>query len=348
MTNYRGAGFVRTFISLLNSHDDRGALDFAAKNWGGASQPATIMKAAVAAGTLGSQLWAGNLAEVQGAQLEFLDVVRPMTVVGRLANLRRVPIGAPVAANTSGAVAYFVGEGKIKPMTSAAFERRRLKNTKVVGLTVVSDELLRFGVNAEITLRDDLAAAIATATDAAFVDRANTGVAGERPAAVTVGAVTIASSGTTTASIRTDVEAAIAAFRGNLISAAWVMHPRAAVAMGLRLSAAGEANDLGALGGTLAGLPVITSEAVAYSTSTGGDIILLDAAGILFAEEGITPSRSDQAAIVMSDTPGSGNLVPVSLWQTGSICLMVERTINWEVGTPGAVVVVTGAKYTGA
>lgn len=348
MSNFRGASFTRTFIALMNGHSERSALDFAQKSWGSSSQPAEILKAAVAAGSLGSQLWGGNLAEVRGAQLEFLEVVRPMTIIGRLANLRRVPINAPVAASTAGAIAFFVGEGKTKPLTAAAFDRKRLKPTKVVGLTVVSDELLRYGIDAEVTLRDDLAAAIAQATDAAFVDRSNTGVVNERPAAVTVGAVTIASAGTNAAAIRTDVEAAIAAFEGDLTTASWVTHPRTAVAIGLRLSAAGFANDLGALGGTLAGLPLITSEAVAYSTATGGDLILLDAASILCAEQGITPSRSEQAAIAMSNTPGTGSSPPLSLWQNNSVGLLVERVINWEVGRKNAVVVVTGARYTGS
>lgn len=348
MSNYRGAAFVRTFLSMMGAHDMRGALDTAQKSWGSSSQPVTILKAAVAAGTLGNSLWAGNVAEAQGAQVEFLEVVRPQTIVGRLANLRRVPVRVPVAANTTGAVAYFVGEGAAKPVTSAAFDRKRLEPTKVVSLTVVSDELLRFGPAGEMSLRDDLAAAIAMATDAAFINRANTGVPGDRPAAVTVGATTIPSSGTNAAAIRTDIEAAIAAFQGALTTAAWVTHPRTAVSIGLRLSAAGIANDLGALGGTLAGLPVITSEAVTHSTATGGDLILLDAASILLAEEGITPSRADQAAIAMSDTPGTGNAVPVSLWQTNSVALMVERVINWDVGRENAVVVVTGARYVGA
>lgn len=344
MSNYRGAAFVRTTMAMTEGANVRNALSVAEKRWGSASQVTNVLKAVVAAGTLTDDVWAGNLAEAQGAQLEFLEVVRPLTILGKLANLRRVPVRAPVAAQASGAIAYWTGEGQIKPVTSAAFNRRRLEPTKVVGLVVISGELSQFGTEAEVVLRDDLARASALATDIAFIDPSNPGVSGARPAAVTADAVTIASSGSTADNIRTDVEAAVAAFTGNLTTASWVTHPRAAVSMGLRLGAAGVANDLGALGGTLAGLPVITSEAVPFD-STGTSLTLLDAAGILHAEEGIRAMRSTQSAIAMTDTPGEGPLQMVSLWQTNSIALVVERTINWEVGRAGSVVVVTGLNY---
>lgn len=344
MTIYRGASFVRTTLAMMDGRTVRGALTIAEKQWGSGSQAATVLKAAVAAGTLDNDLWAGNLAEVSGAQGEFLEVVRPMTLVGKLANLRRVPMRAPVVATSTGAIAYWVGQGKTKPVTSAAFHRRRLDPTKVAGLVVISDELASFGTEAEVVLRDDLARASALATDSAFIDPANTGVAGERPAAITVGATTIASAGSTAADIRTDVEAAIAAFTGSLTTAAWITHPRAAVAMGLRMGAAGFANDLGALGGTLGGLPVMTSEAVPMD-STGTILALVDAAGILLAEDGIRTLRSTQSAIAMDDAPGNGPSQVVSLWQTNSIALLVERSINWEVGRAGSVVVVTGLSY---
>lgn len=341
MSQYRGSTFVRSVIALAESPGVRNALTVAQRRWGATSQVVTLMKAAVAAGSLHDDLWAGSLAESRGAQLEFLEVVRPLTIVGRLANLRRVPVKAPIAAQSAGAVSYWVGEGKIKPVTSAAFNRTRLGPTKVAGLLVVSEELITFGPTAEITLRDDLANAIAVATDSAFIDPGNSGIPNQQPAAVTAGAVSIPSSGSTAEAIRADVERAIAAFAGSLMTAAWVMHPRAAVAIGMTLSSSGEANDLGALGGTLAGLPVITSEGVPYDSS-GTSITLLDAASILYAEDGIQGARSDQTAILMSDTPGSGPAQMVSLWQTNSIALRVERTVNWTVGRANAVVTITG------
>jgi len=346
MSNFRGSTFIRTFLAVMNAGDTRTALMIAEKRWGAHSPTALVLKAAVAAGNTFDPLWAGNLAEADGAQMEFLEVVRPMTIVGRLAHLRRVPVRVPVAANSAGTVAYWVGEGKAKPVTSAAFDRKRLSATKVVGLAVISEEMGRFGDSAELTLRDDIATAISLATDAAFIDPANTGVIDERPAAVTADAITIPSSGGSAENIRADIEAAIAAFGGNLTTAAWVTHPRAAVSIGLRLSAAGLANDLGALGGTLAGLPVLTSEAVPYD-STGTLLVLVDAGSVLYAEEGIRLDRSNQASVAMSDSPDDGPVTAVSLFQTNSIGLLVERVINWEVGRANGVVVITGVSYTG-
>lgn len=344
MTHYRGSTFVRTVSTLVRSKNIRNALTVAEKDWGQGSAVAGLIKASIAAGDTIDTPWAGTLAESRAAQLEFLEIVRPQTILGKLANLRRVPFLVPVAAQSAGATAYWIGEGKAKALTKAAFDRRRLAPTKIAGLVIVTQELLRFGEDAELTLRDDLGGAIALASDAAFIDASNTGVPNQRPAAVTAGALTINSVGVDADSIRTDVEAAIDAFEGNLLTAAWVMHPRTAVAIGLRVGTGGIANDLGARGGMLAGLPAITSEAVPYG-SDGTSITLLDAGAVLFAEGGIEASRSEQATVTMTDSPGAGPELQVSLWQTEGVGILVERSVNWEVGRTGGVVVIGGVNY---
>lgn len=344
MTHFRGSTFVRTTSAMVRTKGIRNALTAAEHEWGHGSPVVGLLKATIAAGDTIESPWAGALAEGRAAQLEFLEVVRPMTILGKLANLRRVPFLTPVAAQSAGAVAYWIGEGKVKALTKAAFDRRRLAPTKIAGLVIVTQELLRFGEEAELTLRDDLAGAIALASDAAFIDPSNTGAANQRPASVTSDAVTIASSGNDAAAIRADVEAAIDAFDGNLLTAAWIMHPRTAVAIGLRVGTGGMANDLGARGGMLAGLPAITSEAVPYS-SNGGSITLLDAGAVLYAEGGIEASRSEHATVTMTDSPGTGPELAVSLFATDSVGIMVERYANWELGRTGAVVVIDGVTY---
>lgn len=340
--SFRGLTFVRTVIALAQaSGSTRSALTIAQNNWGHGSQVVHLLKAAIAAGNTTDSAWAGNLVESSNAQMEFLEVVRPMTIVGKLPNLRRVPLRVPVAAQSSAATAYWVGEAGVKPLTSAAFNRERLDPTKVAAMVVCSDELLRFGQDAETTLRDDLAAATALAMDAAFIDRGNSGSAGVRPASVTNGALSINSTGTSTAAITHDIEAAIAAFQGDLGSAYWVLHPRTATAIGLKFAGGGIASDLGARGGVLAGLPAITSAAVPYG-STGSSMTLLDPASILFSEGGIEADRATQAAVVMNDAPGTGAAQQVSLWQTNSVAILVERETNWKAARSGSVVTIDG------
>jgi hypothetical protein len=92
-------------------------------------------------------------------------------------------------------------------------------------------------------------------------------------------------------------------------------------------------------GGRLQGLPVITSEFLAYtedSPTTGRDVFLVNASDIWFADDGgIDVSMSTEASLQMDDAPtnASGPTVAatslVSMWQTNSVAFRAERTVSW-------------------
>ncbi len=89
-------------------------------------------------------------------------------------------------------------------------------------------------------------------------------------------------------------------------------------------------------GGTLAGIPVITSQYAAFGSSYGNVVICVSAGNIALADDGtVTVDASREASIEMVDsssqdaTSGTG-ASQVSMFQTNSIALRAEREINWK------------------
>lgn len=103
-------------------------------------------------------------------------------------------------------------------------------------------------------------------------------------------------------------------------------------------------------GGTLEGLPAITSANVPGDAVNGYAMVLAVQSEILLAEGGLTIDASREASLEFSSTPTGDAKAPtaaqlVSLWQTGSVAIKAVRGITWARRRPSAVAVITGAKY---
>lgn len=331
-----GRTAARYFRSLAVAKDIRDvAMSFAdSQGW----TDGTTIKAAVSPMAISDPGLAGQVGQ------DFVAMVYPRTIIGRLNGLRRVSMRVATVRQTSGLNAYWVPEKGVKPIGLMAFEKdAALMPRKVVGITVITEEMAREST-ADAIIQTDLRGATVKAMDASFIAPSNAGVDEEEPASVTHDATTIDSSG----DLATDAKAAIAAFDGDLTTAAWVMHPKVAAAGGLSGGSMGVALNLGALGGNLAGLPVLTSEGVPYDSS-GSPVALIDAAGIEYAGSDQAQLRtSREAAILMTDIAPDATQQLVSLFQTDSIALMGEIYCNWRVVRAGGVVVVNGASYLGS
>ncbi|MER9233637.1 phage major capsid protein [Mesorhizobium sp. M0622] len=333
--NPRGLPFVRVAIAfaLSKGDDPMEARSIASRRWGAGSPPETILRAAVASGT-----YADMGSDFAVAATAFFELVAQMSVVGRMAGLRRVPLRTRLLSVVSGSTAYWVGEGKAKPVTRAVYASDSLAPLKVAGLTVATIELLESpDLAAEMTIRADMLRAIVEAIDVAFLDPANAGVADVSPASITNGIVPIAAS----ADAGADLAALVAAFEGNLDSAYLITTPT----LGASLSSADRPN-VGARGGELLGIPVLTSR-----SAPAGAIILADAAG-LAAGEGEAEIRTSRAATIemldaalVGDATTGAAAETVSLYQTNSVAILSERAINWQVARPGSVALITGAAY---
>lgn len=290
------------------------------------------------------------------AGFDFAEFLRPQTILGRLAGLRRVPFNVRMLAQTGGTAAHWVGETHPKPLSAASFEGETLPLAKVCAICVITGELLRSSApSAESVLSADLGRAGAQAMDEAFIDPANAGISDVKPASVTSGVTPIASTGSMVANIDNDLDAllnALSAAGSDLGAAVWVMRPRTAIYLA-RLRAPGGDGALAypgmsARGGVLMGLPVITSANVPVSSTSGNptSITLLDPSQIALADEGEAElGVALHASVQMEDAPQTGAQSQVSLWQRGLAALRAERTINWRARRAGMAQVLSGVTY---
>lgn len=360
----KGIEFARLAKVKALAHLDRESTRSIAKALYGENSAvyALVSKANVVAGASIAGNWAEDLVgDETSVYADFAEYLRPMTILGKFGNggipaLRRVPFRTPLIGQTGGGQAYWVGEGKPKPLTAFDFSRTTLDELKVATITVVTEELLRkSSPSADAILRDALAAAVAERIDEDFIDPAKAASAGVSPASITNGVAAITSSGNTADDIRADVRAAMATFiaaNNAPTSGVWIMSATTALALSLMMNPLGQAEFAGLTmnGGTFAGLPVIVSEYVP-ADSGGGLVVLANASDIYFADEGgVMIDVSREASLQMLDNPTNDSVTPtatsmVSMWQTNSVAFRAERILNWAKRRASAVAVIQDVNW---
>jgi HK97 family phage major capsid protein len=310
------------------------------------------LKAAIAAGTTTDANWAAPLVNYTDMANEFISLLYPMTIVGQMTGLRRVPFNIRMAKTASGTSVGWVGQGKPKPVSAMDFDTVSLTWAKIAGIVVLTEELVRFSSpSAEAIVRDDMLKAIAAFKDAQFIDPTVAAVAGTNPASVTNGLTPVTSTGSSVAAVTADVNTVMNNFAtANLDprQAAWVMRPRTAQ----YLSTLRTTQDILAfpgitmMGGTFQGLPVIVSNSVPLDTGTSTFIALIDASEVLYADDGaVRLDSSNQASLQMDSAPAEGAAQMVSLWQHNMIGLRAELFVNWQRRRDAAVQLIEDVSY---
>ncbi|EPF4566790.1 phage major capsid protein [Escherichia coli] len=349
----KGIGFARFAKSLAAAKGVRSeALEVARRQYPDDSRLHHVLKSAVGAGTTTDPQWAGSLSEYQEYAQDFIDYLRPQTIIGRFGQggipaLRQVPFNIRVHAQVSGGAAGWVGEGKARPLTKFDFESITFSHAKVSAIAVLTEELIRFSSPAaDALVRNALAEAVVARLDTDFVDPKKAAVADVSPASITHDVKGTASTGNPDA----DAEAAFGQFvTANLqpTGAVWLMSSTNALALSMRKNALGQKEypDMTLLGGTFQGLPVIVSQYV------GDQLVLVNAPGIYLADDGgVAVDMSREASLEMQSEPTSDSSTPspvelVSMFQTGSVAIRAERWINWRRRRTAAVAVITGVNY---
>ena len=305
----------------------------AAITLGGTDQLSTVNKAAVTAVTSTDTA----VAQYTDLENEFIDLLRPKLVLGRMTELTRVPFMSRQGRQLTGVSGSFVGEGAPKPVQKQTYDNVTLGFAKVAVIVVLSDEAVRFSsIKAEMRARDDMVKGIATYLDKRFMDPAYSGIANVSPASITNGATRIQSSGTTLAAIDTDVRTAMAMFATSDVdptTAVWVMPAAVALRLSMKRTTQDEKAfpELSMLGGTWYGIPVIVSNSMVASGSPAElQIALVTQEEVLMADDGgITIDMSTEASVQMNDAPSAGAQSLVSLWQNNLVGIRAERYINW-------------------
>jgi HK97 family phage major capsid protein len=319
-----------------------------------------VMMAAVAAGDTTTSGWASELVYAQNVANEFIDYLRPMTLLGRIQGFRRVPFNIRVGSQTAGGTGYWVGQGAPIPLSKPTTGSTTLGIAKAAGLMAIDDELRRSSSpSAELMVRDDLAKTVQQLLDLSLIDPNQGGTANVQPASLTYNVTPITPTGTNAAAISTDVAAVFAAaIAANLdpMNAVWIMTPTTALKLSLMLTSLGSKQypDITIKGGTWQGLPVVVSNIASISGSPdyANMIVLMFPDEVLLADEGqVTIEASNEASIQMLDNPtntstGSTTATTmVSMFQTHSLAIKAVRYINWAKRRTTAVAFIRTAAY---
>jgi HK97 family phage major capsid protein len=342
----KGSAFTRTAMILAKAKGDLSlAKSLAEAHYKDDAVVNGIVKAAVAAGSTTVAAWAGNLVYPETYGGDFIELLYPQTVVGRL-SARKVPFNVRIAGQTGGQSVGWVGEAAPAPVTSAAFNAVFLTWSKVYALSILSDEIIRFSnPAAEALVQADLIKATAQGIDTTFLGAA-AAVANVSPAGMMNGAAAVVATGTDYESLRKDVQALLAptiAANYNLSSAVLVMSPARALAIGSMLTPLGVLAfpNLTMEGGYLMGIKVITSNNVA------GTVIQLLIQDEVYLSEDAGPQIdiSREASIIMDSNPAGAASTPVSMFQNGLVAIRIGQFINWAKRRNLAAAQITGAAY---
>lgn len=272
---------------------------------------------------------------------EFIDLLRPKMVIGRMTQLNRVPFLSRQGRALTGVTGSFVGEGLPKPVQKQTYDNVTLGYAKVAVIVVLSEEAVRFSsIQAEMRARDDMIKGVSTYIDKRFMDPMYSAVANVSPASITYGARRRQASGTTLAAIDADVRDALADFATSDVdpsTAVWVMGGGVALKLAMKRNQydepafPGMQNAIATGAGSWYGLPVLVSNSMVSSGSPGEhQIALVTQSEVLIAEDtGISIDMSTEASVQLNDAPSAGAQSLVSLWQNNLLGLRAEQFINW-------------------
>ncbi|MBI4291312.1 MAG: phage major capsid protein [Betaproteobacteria bacterium] len=359
----KGVAFTRYVKALAMARGNLpGALAIAQNNkrWLDTTpQVIEVLKAAVAGGDTTTSGWASQLVYQQNLAGEFIELLRPLTIIGKLSGLTRVPFNVRMSGQDSGSTAYWVGQGKPVPVSKGNYLEVTLGIAKAAGLVVLTEELVRSSEpSAELLMRNDLTKAIATFLDVQFVDPTYAEVTNISPASITNGVTPVTPTGTASANLRADVQTLFGTWiDANLdpTGGVWIMSPTRALAISLMLNALGQPvfPTITMQGGFFFGLPVVVSNSanIAGSPASGDMIILVNAPEVLLADDGqVTIDASREASIEMLDNPTNDAAAGtptsmVSMFQTNSVAIKAVRFINWKKRRTTAVVFIRDGAY---
>jgi HK97 family phage major capsid protein/HK97 family phage prohead protease len=344
----KGAAFTRYVMAKIagkNSTSD--AIRFVESNKQWMDQTPEViemLKAVVNPGTIAEPAWAAPLA-VQQPFNDFLEILRPETLLGKIPGLRQVPFNISMPVQTGGGTYAWVGEGAPKPVGNLQFASVTLGIAKAAGIIVISEELAKISSpSAEMVVRNDMVRGMAQYLDQQFIDPTVAAVTNVSPASITNLANGFATAGTSGDNARTDIKKAITLLTAQnypISETVLVMSEANAFALSVALTSNGVLVNPGltAKGGTILGLTTVTSQ------TAGSVVALVHAPSILFADDGgVNIDVSREATVEMNTVPTSpitAASVYVSLWQANLIGLRAERFINWKRARTTAVVYTT-------
>lgn len=326
---------VKAAITFAACGSDReGTRQWAVDRWGADGAPNMISKAETPALSV-----ADNDPTTTSGLIdrELFKAVKERAVLFRMRGWRRTGFNVR-SITVSSSRGVWVEEGKAIPVLQPEITAIGLDPSKIAGLSVWTREALESSPGIEQLVFDDLARAFADAADFAMFDPTNDGTGGA-PASMTYGAPAISA----TSDVAEDIAVMISDFTGNLATAIIVTTPQ--VAAGLSGYEIGR--DVGARGGDIAGIPVLTSAGLPE-----GQLTLLDPSFVLAAhDEDIELGTSKHGTIEMLDANLTGDAIAVvpgtaasmvNMFATNCVSIRGVARFSWAAARAGVVSSITG------
>lgn len=340
-----GTGFTRYALALAAARGNVSDAIRWAERWRGSTPEVIDLLERANPGTITDNTFAGPLVYAQNLVSEFIELLRPATVLGRLMGIKDVPFKVRIPRQTAGFGAFnWVGEAAAKPVGEMDFDTVTLDHHKAAGIIVLTDELVKLSSpNAENLARTDMVEQMARFLDVQFL-RITVAAGANNPASITNGITPIPSTGDDAAALEADLFNAFAAFDdadSSDDSVTLIMQPKTARSIALMRPDIGNGRlypELSPRGGSLLTYPVITSNSV-----DNGFIIIVKGSEVLKADDGsVALDASREATLDMA----GGNSPTFSLFQKNAVAIRAERGITWKRRRDeGSVAIISGAYY---
>lgn len=345
-----GIGFARFAMAMYRANGNHmAAADIVRQTPAWKDQQNALLtlcqKTAIPAADTTTSGWASQLAYAADLASEFIEFLRPRTIIGQITSWRSIPFNVRMGSLTSGLTGYWVGQGKPIPLSKGTTGSTSLAVTKVAAMAALDEELMRLSSpSAEQLVRDELAAASIAIIDTSLIDPNQGGTANIQPASLTYNVTPVTATGTNYAALSTDLQAMFDTIHDADVDpagAVLVMTPQQALGLSMMVTSLGvrQFNDISDTGGSIFGKQVVVSRYVGSITGSpdyGDMIVLILPREVFMADDGsATIEASREASIEMLDNPtnlstgATAATAMVSMFQTHSTALKAVRFVNW-------------------
>lgn len=327
----KGIGFALMVKSMALAANSKGAVTAGdvLDSWGAPDIVKNAVSQKALIGATNNEQFGEALVDFQNLTNEFIELLRGRTAVDQLASrMREVPFNIKMPQQTGAVSVGWVGETKRKPTTNPTIGSVTLTKSKVAGIVLLSDELMRFSSpKADRIIRDDFVKSTAQFIDADFFDptKAETD---DSPASILKDSNKIDSSGATGADIEADLAKVIKVLTDAnvpLEGAHWVMSESRAASLSIMRDALGKKyfEDM-----NLNGAKYLLTLPVLISSGTPDKIVLVVPGEIMLADDNVLDfAVSSEASINMGT-----DLAPewVNLFEQNLMAIRAERFIRWK------------------
>lgn len=327
----KGIGFSLMVKASALSAKQKGAVSAEAilKSWNAPEDVRLALEQKALIGATGETTFGAALVELQNYTSEFVELLRGKTAVDKLASrMRQVPFNVKVPSQTGAATVGWVGEAKRKPTTNPTFGNITLTKSKVAGIVLLSDELVRFSnPKADQLVLDDLLKSTAAFIDGQFFDPTKAEET-DSPASILNGLTAVPSSGVTGAAIEADLALVIKQITDlglTLEGATWVMSETRAAQLSMLRDALGKKYFEGM---SINGPKELLTLGVEISAECVDKIVLVLPEQILLADDDSMDFAVSSEATINMGT----DIDPewVNLYENNLMAIRAERFIRWK------------------